>query len=67
MLSRFYLIPERHEQTDRQIRYINIARRCAINNLEIVLAVISSVSITCICRSMSSKRLDVFLFVFRLN
>ena len=33
MLSRFYLIPERHGQTDgqteRQNCYINIARQCA--------------------------------------
>jgi len=33
MLSRFYLIPERHGQTDirtdRHICYINIARQCA--------------------------------------
>ena len=33
MLSRFHLIPERYgqtdRQTDRQICYINIARRCA--------------------------------------
>jgi len=29
MLSRFYLIPERYGRTDRQICYINIARRYA--------------------------------------
>jgi len=29
MLSRFHLIPERNEQTDRQICYINIARQYA--------------------------------------
>ena len=27
MLSRFHLIPEGHGQTDRQICYINIARK----------------------------------------
>jgi len=29
MLSRFYLIPERHGQTDGQNCYVNMARQCA--------------------------------------
>jgi len=29
MLSRFYLVPERNGQTDRQICYISIARQYA--------------------------------------
>jgi len=53
MLSRFYLIPERHGQTDErtdiQNCYINIARQCAIKIVKFPRVVVRSDATLRVC------------------
>jgi len=55
MLSRFYTIPERYGQTDRQNCYINMARQCVAMLPNTIKARDSFLHTTCCYQSVTDR------------